>query len=112
MAPSLWTQPGIGWLRLERLEAMFGSLELAWQASEADLRHALGGSTQLRQREEASLAAYRRAEAAGELIASSYEQALKQETGPAEPEQLARFAQDITGRRLAVADEDEQWWRE
>ena len=54
----IWANaPGIGWLRLERLEAMFGSLELAWQASEADLRHALGGSTQLRRREEASLAA-------------------------------------------------------
>ena len=56
----IWANaPGIGWLRLERLEAMFGSLELAWQASEADLRHALGGRTQLRQREEANLAAYR-----------------------------------------------------
>lgn len=56
----IWANaPGIGWLRLERLEAMFGTLELAWQASEADLHHVLGGRTQLRQREQASLAAYR-----------------------------------------------------
>lgn len=56
----IWANaPGIGWLRLERLEAMFGTLELAWQASEADLQHVLGGRTQLRQGEQANLAAYR-----------------------------------------------------
>ena len=34
----VWSRcPGIGWQRLERIEGMFGSLELAWQAKESDL---------------------------------------------------------------------------
>ncbi|MEY3767074.1 MAG: hypothetical protein RLZZ11_141 [Cyanobacteriota bacterium] len=51
--------PGIGWQRLRRLEGMFGSLELAWQATAEELSHALSGSTQLNQREQHLLAAYR-----------------------------------------------------
>ncbi len=78
----IWANaPGIGWLRLERLEAMFGTLDLAWQATEADLLHALGGRTQLRQREQASLAAYR-AELGPQPLSS-----------PPSPEQRQRWAQ-------------------
>lgn len=51
--------PGIGWQRLERLEAMFGSLELAWLASEAELSHALGGHTRLSPRELEGIHRYR-----------------------------------------------------
>lgn len=51
--------PGVGWQRLRRLEGMFGSLELAWQATATDLEHALGGSTRLNQRERQQLEAYR-----------------------------------------------------
>ena len=39
--------PGIGWQRLQRLEAMFGGLEQAWQASGAELNQALAGRTAL-----------------------------------------------------------------
>ena len=51
--------PGIGWQRLRRLEGMFGSLEQAWQATAEELSHALSGSTQLSQREQQLLIAYR-----------------------------------------------------
>jgi len=51
--------PGIGWQRLERLEAMFGSLELAWLAREAELSHALGGHTRLSPRELEGIHRYR-----------------------------------------------------
>lgn len=41
----LWSEaPGIGWLRLKQLQAHFGSLEQAWDASAHDLRLALAGS--------------------------------------------------------------------
>ena len=56
----LWSScPGIGWQRLERLEAMFGSLELAWGASAANLIHGLSGHTRLHQRELEALERYR-----------------------------------------------------
>ena len=59
----VWAQcPGIGWQRLRRLEGMFGSLELAWQATEEELCHALGGRTQLSQRDLQQLTAYRSAQ--------------------------------------------------
>jgi DNA processing protein len=78
----IWANaPAIGWLRMERLEAMFGTLELAWQATEPDLLHALSGRTQLRQREQASLAAYR-AELGPQPLSS-----------PPSPEQRQRWAQ-------------------
>ncbi len=56
----LWSScPGIGWQRLEQLEAMFGSLELAWGASAANLIHGLSGHTRLHQRELEALERYR-----------------------------------------------------
>jgi DNA processing protein len=56
----LWADcPGIGWGRLNRLEGMFGSLAVAWGASDGQLEHALAGSTQLRGGERQALAAYR-----------------------------------------------------
>ena len=56
----LWSScPGIGWQRLERLEAMFGSLELAWGASAANLINGLSGHTRLHQRELEALERYR-----------------------------------------------------
>ncbi len=56
----LWAGcPGIGWQRLERLEAMFGSLEEAWGASATDLIHGLSGHTRLHQRELEALERYR-----------------------------------------------------
>ena len=58
----VWAQcPGIGWQRLRRLEAMFGNLALAWQASPEELGHALGGSTQLSPSDRQQLTAYRQA---------------------------------------------------
>ena len=57
----IWAEcPGIGWGRLNRLEGMFGSLAVAWGASDEQLEHALAGSTQLRPGEWEALAAYRR----------------------------------------------------
>jgi DNA processing protein len=56
----LWSGcPGIGWQRLERLEGMFGSLEVAWGASATDLIHGLSGHTRLHQRELEALEHYR-----------------------------------------------------
>ena len=56
----VWTRcPGIGWQRLERIEGMFGSLELAWQAKEPDLLHALGGRTRLKPQEAEAIGRYR-----------------------------------------------------
>ena len=56
----VWSRcPGIGWQRLERLEGMFGSLELAWLAKEADLLHALGGHTRLKPQEAEAIGRYR-----------------------------------------------------
>jgi DNA processing protein len=56
----VWSScPGIGWQRLERLEAMFGSLEVAWRARATDLVHALGGHTRLHSRELEALERYR-----------------------------------------------------
>jgi DNA processing protein len=56
----VWSScPGIGWQRLERLEAMFSSLELAWVASEAELTHALRGHTRLSTRELDGINRYR-----------------------------------------------------
>ena len=43
--------PGIGWQRLQRLEAMFGSLAEAWSASSERIEHALNGNTRLHRRE-------------------------------------------------------------
>ena len=44
----VWSNcPGIGWQRLERLDGMFGSLELAWQATDNDLLDALRGRSRL-----------------------------------------------------------------
>ena len=51
--------PGIGWQRLERLEAMFGSLAEAWRASPERLEHALHGHTRLNRRELDALEQYR-----------------------------------------------------
>jgi DNA processing protein len=51
--------PGIGWQRLERLEAMFGSLAEAWGANAERLEHALKGHTRLHRRELEALEHYR-----------------------------------------------------
>ena len=57
---SLWAGcPGIGWRRLQQLEAAFESLEQAWQSEPEDLFSALAGRLQLSQRERSSLLAYR-----------------------------------------------------
>ena len=53
--------PGVGAQRLRRLEGLFGSLELAWQASMPDLEPVLGGGTALSAREREQLEAYRQA---------------------------------------------------
>ena len=56
----VWSScPGIGWQRLDRLEAMFGSLEMAWGASTNHLVHALSGHTRLHSRELDALEHYR-----------------------------------------------------
>ena len=56
----IWAEcPGIGWRRLQRLQHLFGSLSVAWQASDSQLCHALAGSTALHPAELERLVAYR-----------------------------------------------------
>ncbi|MEY4298103.1 MAG: hypothetical protein RLZZ423_1282 [Cyanobacteriota bacterium] len=58
----LWSgAPGIGWLRLQRLEQAFGSLDQAWLASPEKLAKALARSTRLGPRGLEQLLAYRSA---------------------------------------------------
>ena len=56
----IWSAaPGIGWLRLQRLEDAFGDLEQAWQADAAALQVALARPTKLGERGLERLLAYR-----------------------------------------------------
>ena len=64
----VWSRcPGIGWQRLERLEAMFGSLAEAWSASSERLEHALSGHTRLHKRELEALEHYRSSHGPGPI---------------------------------------------
>jgi len=51
--------PGIGWQRMERLDAMFGSLEEAWGASSERIDHVLSGKPRLSRRELEAFEHYR-----------------------------------------------------
>ena len=56
----IWAEcPGVGWRRLQRLKHLFGSLAVAWQATDGQLSHALSGTTALQAAELERLAAYR-----------------------------------------------------